>query len=116
VALLRNRDPRSVDRLYARLPPSYRLRMRRLSPIIAAPRLRAPVEIASAPHDKYFPVEESRALSRRAGDVRITITSTLEHAIPEPSLGALADLVRFDAFIVRALRHARDGDSRSGGK
>jgi pimeloyl-ACP methyl ester carboxylesterase len=110
VTLLRNRDPRRFERLYARLPPSYRLRMRLLSPIVAAGRLGAPIEIASAPHDKYFPVAESRALSRRAGDVRITVTSTLEHAIPEPSPGALADLVRFDAFIVRALRGARDDE------
>jgi pimeloyl-ACP methyl ester carboxylesterase len=108
VTLLRNRDPRRFDRLYARLPPAFRGRMRRLSPIVAAGRLRARVEIASAPHDKYFPLAESRALSRRAHDVRITVTSTLEHAIPEPSPGALADLVRFDAFIVRALRGARD--------
>lgn len=108
VRLLRNRDPRRFDGLYARLPPAFRARMRRLSPIVAAGRLRARVEIASAPHDKYFPLAESRALSRRAPDVRITVTSTLEHAIPEPSPGALADLVRFDAFILRALRGARD--------
>jgi pimeloyl-ACP methyl ester carboxylesterase len=110
VALLRNRDPRRFDRLYARLPSAFRARMRRLSPIAAARHLRAPVEIASAPHDKYFPLAESRALARRARDVRITVTSTLEHAIPEPSPGEVADLVRFDAFIVRALRHAREGE------
>jgi pimeloyl-ACP methyl ester carboxylesterase len=110
VALLRNRDPRRFDRLYGRLPSEFRARMRRLSPIAAVQHLRAPVEIASAPHDKYFPLAESRALARRARDVRITVTSTLEHAIPEPSPGDLADLVRFDAFIVRALRRAREGE------
>jgi pimeloyl-ACP methyl ester carboxylesterase len=109
VALLRNRDPRRFDRLYARLPSRFRARMRGLSPLAAAQRLRAPVEIASAPHDKYFPLAESRALDRRAPDVRITVTSTLEHAIPEPSPGDVADLLRFDAFIVRALRGAREG-------
>jgi pimeloyl-ACP methyl ester carboxylesterase len=107
VVLLRNRDPRRFDRLYARLPPSFRGRMRRLSPILTAVRLRAPIEIASAPHDKYFPVSESRALAREA-DVRITVTSTLEHAIPEASPSGVADLFRFHAFIVRALRRARD--------
>jgi pimeloyl-ACP methyl ester carboxylesterase len=107
VLLLRNRDPRRFDRLYADLPGSFRARMRRLSPILAADRLRAPVEIASAPHDKYFPLSESRALDREA-DVRITVTSTLEHAIPEASPGGVADLFRFHAFIVRALRRARD--------
>jgi pimeloyl-ACP methyl ester carboxylesterase len=107
VMLLRNRDPRRFDRLYADLPRSFRARMRRLSPIIAAERLEAPVEIASAPHDKYFPVAESRALDREA-DVRITVTSTLEHAIPDASPSGVADLFRFHAFIVRALRRARE--------
>jgi alpha-beta hydrolase superfamily lysophospholipase len=106
VLLLRNRDPRRFDRLYAELPGSFRARVRRLSPIVGADRLRAPVEIASAPHDKYFPLSESRALDREA-DVRITVTSTLEHAIPEASPGGVADLFRFHAFIVRALRRAR---------
>jgi pimeloyl-ACP methyl ester carboxylesterase len=107
VILLRNRDPRRFDRLYARLPRSFRARMRRLSPIVAARGLRAPVEIASAPHDKYFPLSESRGLARQA-QVRITVTSTLEHAIPEASPSGVADLFRFHAFIVRALRRARD--------
>jgi pimeloyl-ACP methyl ester carboxylesterase len=106
VILLRNRDPRRFDRLYARLPRSFRSRMRRLSPILTATRLRAPIEIASAPHDKYFPLSESRVLAREA-DVRITVTSTLEHAIPEASPSGVADLFRFHAFIVRALRRAR---------
>jgi pimeloyl-ACP methyl ester carboxylesterase len=107
VMLLRNRDPRRFDRLYARLPRSFRARMRRLSPIVAARRLRAPIEIASAPHDKYFPLAESRALAREV-DVRITVTSTLEHAVPDASPSGVADLFRFHAFIVRALRRARE--------
>jgi pimeloyl-ACP methyl ester carboxylesterase len=107
VLLLRNRDARRFDRLYADLPRSFRASMRRLSPIVAADRLQAPVEIASAPHDKYFPLAESRALEREA-DVRITVTSTLEHAIPEASPSGVADLFRFHAFIVRALRRARE--------
>jgi pimeloyl-ACP methyl ester carboxylesterase len=107
VMLLQNRDPRRFDRLYARLPRSFRARMRRLSPIIAVRRLEAPIEIASAPRDKYFPLSESRALARQA-DVRITVTSTLEHAIPEASPSGVADLFRFHAFIVRALRRARE--------
>jgi pimeloyl-ACP methyl ester carboxylesterase len=106
VVLLQNRNPRRFDRLYAGLAGSFRARMRRLSPIVAVDRLRAPVEVASAPHDKYFPLSESRALAREA-DVRITVTSTLEHAIPEASPGGVADLFRFHAFIVRALRRAR---------
>ena len=104
VALLLNRDPRRFDELYAALPPSIRAAHRRLSPLAAADALRAPVELASAPRDKYFPVAESRELARRAPDARVTVTSTLEHAIPEP--GDVPDLLRFDAFVVRTLERA----------
>jgi pimeloyl-ACP methyl ester carboxylesterase len=103
VELLLNNDPERFDRLYGRLPRAARADLERLSPISNARALRAPVELASAPHDKYFPVSESRELARVAPDVRITVTSTLAHAIPEPSFGAVDDLFRFDAFLVRAL-------------
>jgi hypothetical protein len=66
-----------------------------------------PVELASAPHDKYFPPAESRALVAKAPDARLTVTSTLSHAIPEPSIADLAALFRFDGFVVRFLRRAR---------
>jgi pimeloyl-ACP methyl ester carboxylesterase len=108
VALLVNRDPRRFDRLYATLPQRMRAGVRRLSPIAGARRLRAPVEIATAPHDKYFPVAESRALRRAAPHVDITVTRTLSHAIPEPSPRDVADLFRFDAFVVRVLHGLRD--------
>jgi hypothetical protein len=39
--------------------------------------------------------------------VRVTVTSTLDHAVPQPSIGDLADLFRFDGFVVRFLRLAR---------
>jgi pimeloyl-ACP methyl ester carboxylesterase len=106
VRLMLNNDPRRFDRLYARLPAGARADLERLSPLSKARALRAPVEIASAPHDKYFPVSESRELARVAPDVRITVTSTLAHAIPEPSPGALGDLARFDAFLVRVLHES----------
>jgi pimeloyl-ACP methyl ester carboxylesterase len=98
---------RGLVRLYRSLPASVRSSIARLSPIAGARRLRAPVEIASAPKDKYFPVAESRELQREAGGVRFTVTSTLDHAIPEPSPGQVLDLFRFDAFVVRVLREAR---------
>ena len=106
VALLSNRDPRRFDALYAALPPSTRAANVRLSPLASANGLGAPVEIASAPADKYFPLAESRALARVAPDVRLTVTTTLEHAVPEPSPRGVADLLRFDAFVVRVLEHA----------
>ena len=107
VTLLENRSPRRFDRLYGRLPAPVRNAVAALSPIRHAGRLDMPVELASAPHDKYFPPAESRKLARVAPDVRVTVTSTLEHAVPRPSVRDLADLFGFDGFVVRFLRLAR---------
>jgi pimeloyl-ACP methyl ester carboxylesterase len=103
VRLLANRDARRFGRLWAALPSPVRAEIRRMSPITEARRLRAPVELASAPHDKYFPLAESRRLAPSAPRVRITITSTLAHAVPHVSLGDVAALLRFDAFGIRVL-------------
>jgi len=54
--LLSNRDPARFDDLYAALPEQIRSTVRELSPINAAPKLATPVEIATAPRDRYFPV------------------------------------------------------------
>jgi len=109
VELFANRDPARFDRLYAALPPALRDSVVRLSPLAGADRLRAPVEIASAPHDKYFPLSETRALARAAthARVRLTVTSTLHHAIPSFSLSDVADLFRFDGWAVRSLETLR---------
>jgi pimeloyl-ACP methyl ester carboxylesterase len=106
LALLLNRDPARFERLYASLPSGLRAAHAQLSPLAAARRLSAPVELASAPRDKYFPVAESRDLDAAARGVRVTLTSTLAHAVPEPSPGGIADLFRFDAFVVRVLQRA----------
>ena len=107
VALLLNRDPRRFRILYARLPAKVRRGVALLSPLLRAGRIGVPVELASAPHDKYFPPTESRSLARGSKHVRVTITSTLVHAVPRPSFHSLGDLVRFDEFVVRFLRDAR---------
>ncbi|HEY3181651.1 MAG TPA: CocE/NonD family hydrolase [Gaiellaceae bacterium] len=107
VSLLMNRDPARFDRLYARLAPAERADIARLSPIRGARRVLARVELASAPKDKYFPLAESRALAARVPDARLTVTSTLHHAVPRASFHDLADLYRFYAFVVRTLRDAR---------
>jgi dienelactone hydrolase len=106
VALLLNRDPARFDELYARSPEKLRRSVELLSPIRGADRLTMPVELATAPHDDYFPPAESQALARAAPDVRVTVTSTLDHAVPKLSLGDVADLARFDGFVVRYLREA----------
>jgi hypothetical protein len=114
VSLLLNRDPSRFRALYARLPPALRRGVALLSPLLHAGRLAVPVELASAPHDKYFPPAESRSLARRSPRVRVTITSTLEHAIPRLSLHDFADLAAFNGFIVRFLRDARQLDPARG--
>ena len=106
VDLLANRDPRRFDELYAALPAPVRDQVEGLSPLRRARRLRVPVELASAPADKYFPVAQSQALARAAPDARVTVTTVLSHAIPEPSLRDVDDVLRFDAFVVRSLREA----------
>jgi pimeloyl-ACP methyl ester carboxylesterase len=106
LALLLNREPGRFDELYAALPPRMRAANARLSPVTVAARLRAPVELASAPKDKYFPLAHSHELALLAPDARVTVTTTLEHAVPDASLDAVLDLLRFDAFAVRVLERA----------
>jgi pimeloyl-ACP methyl ester carboxylesterase len=106
-ALLANRNPARFDRLFAALPAGMRTGVERLSPIHSADRLLAPVELASASQDKYFPPSESRALVRAAPNARLTIAETLEHSELELSLDDLVGLVRVDGWIVRTLHAAR---------
>ena len=104
VRLLRNRDSTRFDSLWRALPPAVLAAARRLSPAAAVGRLDAPVELATSPEDKYFPVEESRRLAAGSDRVRLTVTSSLSHAIPEPSLGSLGAALAFDGWAVRGLR------------
>jgi hypothetical protein len=106
LALLQNRDPRRFDELYAALPEEARAQIERLSPITHAGSLLAPVELASAPDDPYVPPAEPRALARAVPDGRLALTSALAHAVPEPSLGDVDDLLRFNGWVVRSLEAA----------
>jgi dienelactone hydrolase len=101
-ALLANRDPARFDELYSALPQSVRQTAEALSPVSCAPTLLAPVEIATSPQDKYFPVGESLALAclPRA---RVTVTSALAHARPRLDPRNVADLLRLDRFVVQTL-------------
>jgi pimeloyl-ACP methyl ester carboxylesterase len=107
LALLTNRDPARFDNLYAALPAHVRATVETLSPLRAAPRLRAPVEIVTAPRDRYFPVAESRALVQASPRVRLTVTSLLAHATPRLHPRYLAELGHLNGFFVRALLAAR---------
>jgi pimeloyl-ACP methyl ester carboxylesterase len=108
VALLENDDPQRFDTLYAELPLEMRDAMAALSPLAEIASVRASVELASAPQDKYFPLADSRALVPGARQGRLTVTETLDHAVPEASLHELADLFRFYGFLVRSLRQVRE--------
>jgi pimeloyl-ACP methyl ester carboxylesterase len=105
-ALLANRDPERFDELYAALPAVARESVESLSPLRAASQLVAPVEIATAPHDRYFPVAESRALAGVNPRVTLTVTEALAHAAPTLSRAGLAGLVRLHLFFTRSLAAA----------
>jgi pimeloyl-ACP methyl ester carboxylesterase len=106
-AVLLNREPDRFEALYTALPATIRAGIERLSPVAQAQLLRMPVELASAPHDPYFPPSESRSIARAAPDVHVTVTDAFSHVIPKPSLTDPGDLARFDGWAVRALRGAR---------
>ena len=103
-ALLLNRDPSRFADLYAALPADVRRVVAMLSPLRSAARLTAPVEIATAPRDKYFPLAESLALQRDAPHVRITVTSALAHATPR--MRNVVAFARLESFFARSLSAA----------
>jgi pimeloyl-ACP methyl ester carboxylesterase len=105
VELLANEDPERFDGLYEALPSEIRERMERLSPLAGDERITAPVELASGPEDKYFPVSESFALGSIAADHRVTVTEAIDHS--EFSFSDTLAFARFDGFVVRSLREAR---------
>jgi pimeloyl-ACP methyl ester carboxylesterase len=105
-ALLANRDPERFDELYRALPVAARESVESLSPIRAASGLVAPVEIATAPHDTYFPVAESLALAGLNPRVTLTVTEALAHAAPTLTRAGLAGLVRLHLFFTRSLAAA----------
>jgi pimeloyl-ACP methyl ester carboxylesterase len=105
-ALLVNRDPERFECLFEALPDTLRRVVASLSPLRSAAHLSAPIEIATAPHDKYFPLAESLALQGEVADVRITVTSALAHATPRMTLRSVADFGRLQGFMARSLTAA----------
>ena len=107
VALLANRDPARFDGLYSDLPEGVRADLEAFSPLAGSERIRAPVEVATGPNDKYFPASESRNLDGISPDLRVTVTPAIDHAELEVSPQDATAFAGFDAFVVRALREAR---------
>jgi pimeloyl-ACP methyl ester carboxylesterase len=106
VRLLANRDPDRFDELYVALPADVRTAIEQLSPLAVAARVAAPVELAVPPQDPYFPFGEAQTLAEALPNVRLTVTSTLDHTRPMASLGRLGGLRKFEAFVVRGLAAA----------
>jgi hypothetical protein len=98
------RDPTRFEPLYAALPAQMCAAGARLSPLASANRLRAPVELVTAPHDKYFPPAESHALAEAAPTVHVTVTAALAHADPRIALRDPPGLSQFCTFGARALQ------------
>jgi len=104
-ALLVNRDPARFDDLYRRLPAEIRDTVHALSPRRLMEHLVAPVEIATSPRDRYFPVDESLALARNS-NVRVTITPVLAHARPHLDPRSVVGVVQLERFFARSLAAA----------
>ena len=107
VALLANRDPARFDGLYSDLPEGVRADLEAFSPLDGTQKIGAPVEVATGPNDKYFPASESRNLDAIAPDLRVTVTPAIDHAELHGSPQDATAFAGFDAFVVRALREAR---------
>ena len=107
VALLANREPARFDGLYAALPQGVKEDLEAFSPLAGAGSINAPVEVATGPQDKYFPLSESHNLEGMAPDLRVTVTPAIDHAEVHSSLGDAPALAEFNAFVVRSLREAR---------
>ena len=101
--LLHNTDATRFRDLCAELPAEVSDMLRQLSPIHAAPRVRAPVEIVVPPRDVYFPPGEALALATALPRARLTTTGTLDHTRPSTSLRRLRELRGFYDFAVRCL-------------
>jgi pimeloyl-ACP methyl ester carboxylesterase len=107
VRLLANRDPGRFDDLYAALPDGVRHDLEELSPLSGEGRIGVPVELATGPHDKYFPTSQSYRVVRIAPRRTVTVTGALDHAKLKVSPEDIPAFLAFDGFVVRALRTAR---------
>jgi dienelactone hydrolase len=106
-ALLANKDPTRFDELYAALPREQRDALRALSAVHGAPRILAPVEVVIAKTDKYVPRADADAFVSACPSARLTVLTSLTHAVPALAPRAAPDLVRLDAALVRFLAAAR---------
>jgi hypothetical protein len=107
VNLLRNTDPARFDALYAGLDPQLRAWVERLSPVSVEGSLTMPVDLATSPHDPYFPDEQSELLAAGLAHAHLVVTTGLDHATPKPS--QIGQLLALDGFVVRFMEDASRG-------
>jgi pimeloyl-ACP methyl ester carboxylesterase len=101
-AVLANRDAARVEALLAELPAEARAALDALSPIRAAPSVRAPVLLAVPPDDRFFPLTEARALAEALPLAQLTITRALDHVRPRVAPDLLPLLGFLRRFLVLA--------------
>jgi acetyl esterase/lipase len=106
VRLLRNSDCTGFRELRDGLPEGAAALLSSLSPIQCAATVRAPVELAVPLSDPYFPPDEAEALVGALGNVRLTMTSTLDHTRPMLSRARPRPFARFAGFVLRGLAAA----------
>ncbi len=104
--VLENTDATRFEEIFGDLSPALRTVIERLSPLSVAADVRAPVELAVPPNDPYFPLDEAETLARSMPNVRLTVTSALDHTRPGVSLKQLRELRAFDRFVIRTLAGA----------
>jgi pimeloyl-ACP methyl ester carboxylesterase len=110
VRLLANQNPERFDDLYAALPDGVGRDLEVLSPLAGKEKINTPVELATGPHDAYFPPSESYNLQRIAPRRTVTVTPTLDHAELHVTWRHIPAFLAFDGFVVRALRTTRASD------
>jgi pimeloyl-ACP methyl ester carboxylesterase len=103
---LSNPQAERFPSLFDQLPTDVKERLNRLSPLLHAAHIGAPVELVLPPVDEYFPVAEAVSLAEAIPDARLTMTATLDHTRPGALTGRLTDLIRFGRFVVRGLAAA----------
>ena len=108
VRLLANQNPKRFEDLYVALPDGVSQDLEDLSPLAGEEKIGTPVELATGPHDAYFPPSESYALERVAPQRRVTLTKALDHAVLQVSPKDVPAFLAFDGFVVRSLHASRD--------
>ncbi|MFN2467227.1 MAG: alpha/beta hydrolase family protein [Gaiellaceae bacterium] len=103
VRLLTSSDCSGFRSLCEALPDGTAALLDAMSPLRTAASVRAPVELAVPLGDPYFPPGEAETLAGALRNVRLTVTSTLDHTRPMLSRARPRAFARFSGFVRRGL-------------